>query len=57
MRACTGPCNQGRITCPTPDACEHSEEIDGIGIVRSVIYGLVAWFIVALVAAVVIGVK
>lgn len=19
---CTGPCNQGRAQCPTPDACE-----------------------------------
>jgi hypothetical protein len=19
--SCTGPCNQGRITCPTPEAC------------------------------------
>lgn len=22
MKACTGPCQQGRQACPTPDACE-----------------------------------
>lgn len=26
MRAgCTGPCQQGRVTCPTPEACEIEE--------------------------------
>ena len=22
---CSGPCNQGRLTCQTPDACEREE--------------------------------
>ena len=25
MRACTGPCQQGRAPCPCPDACEVPE--------------------------------
>lgn len=24
-RACNGPCNQGRLPCPTPEACEVEE--------------------------------
>lgn len=23
---CAGPCQQGRLPCPTPDACELSEQ-------------------------------
>lgn len=25
-RACHGPCEQGRLPCPTPEACEVEEE-------------------------------
>jgi hypothetical protein len=27
--SCTGPCNQGRKPCPTPEACESPIIIDG----------------------------
>lgn len=25
MKACTGPCNQGRTNCPCPQSCELAE--------------------------------
>lgn len=29
--SCTGPCNQGRKTCPTPEACEQPVYDGGMG--------------------------
>ena len=26
MKTCNGPCHQGRLMCPTPDACEQEDE-------------------------------
>lgn len=32
MKTCTGPCQQGRQACPTPEACElEAEEPDFYG--------------------------
>lgn len=28
--ACNGPCNQGRIACPTPEACEVPDDADPV---------------------------
>lgn len=27
-RRCTGPCMQGRVTCPSPTACQIEAELD-----------------------------
>ena len=39
MRACTGPCQQGRAPCPCPDACEVPEA----SITRTAL-AIAAWF-------------
>ncbi len=54
-RRCSGEsCRQGRSDCKTPDACQLPEGDDeGSGIVRGVLYGLIAWLAVALCFAVV----
>lgn len=39
MRACTGPCQQGRKHCPCPSACEVPEA----GITRTAL-AITAWF-------------
>ena len=39
MRACTGPCRQGRAPCPCPDACEVPE-----GNVTRTAPAITAWF-------------
>lgn len=49
-RVCHGPCQQGRLPCPTPEACEVEEEPD--------FYGREHWLDIvqgAVVAAVVAG--
>lgn len=38
MRCNGGPCKQGRVPCPTPEACQVAE--DGIGTFRGLIYAL-----------------
>jgi hypothetical protein len=53
--SCSGPCAQGRKDCPTPEACQQPDGIDGTGIVRAVVWGLVSWLAVAMCAAIVIG--
>lgn len=40
MRACTGPCQQGRAPCPCPDACEVTE-----GNVTRTALAITAWLL------------
>lgn len=53
---CTGPCNQGRSACPTPEACEVSED-DADPVASAVFWRLyaVAVLLVALMAVLVIS--
>lgn len=53
---CTGPCAQGRKPCPCPSACglEEPPEPDHLRVV--VVDGLIAAGIVAVIAAIVLGV-
>lgn len=51
----SGPCEQGRRRCPTPQACHRGEPADDAlgaarGCVRAVAWGLVAWAVVGTVA-------
>lgn len=31
MKGCNGPCEQGRLTCPTPEACEQDLDTQDCG--------------------------
>lgn len=31
--SCNGPCNQGRLPCPTPEACEQPLNDGGMGLI------------------------
>lgn len=42
--ACHGPCQQGRLPCPTPDACEQPD--GGTSAVSSFVLGLVLVLVV-----------
>lgn len=59
MTSCQSNCNQGRSKCPAPDACQLPEAngIDGTGIVRAVIYGLLTWLAASLALLTVWGVR
>ncbi len=50
----SGPCEQGRRRCPTPQACQRGTDNDALGAargcVRAVVLGLVAWAVVGTVA-------
>lgn len=51
----SGPCEQGRRICQTPQACQRVEPTDDAlgaarGCVRAVAWGLVAWAVVGTVA-------
>lgn len=35
--SCTGPCNQGRKPCPTPEACEQPAYDGGMGLVAMLV--------------------
>lgn len=57
---CTGPCDQGRLLCPTPHACGIASPVDEDppqqDIVRVVLGDLViAVLLVGIIAAVVLG--
>jgi len=53
---CTGPCNQGRSQCPTPEACEVSED-DSDPVASAIFWRLyaAAVLLVALMAVLVIS--
>ncbi len=54
---CTGPCDQGRLPCPCPAACQFEDEPPEPNSHRVVLIdGLIAAVIVATVAAIVLGV-
>lgn len=40
---CSGPCNQGRQECPTPDACEipDSSSMEMLGVIAVYIVGMI----------------
>lgn len=50
----SGPCEQGRRRCPTPQACQRGTDNDALGAARgcvlAVVLGLVAWAVVGTVA-------
>lgn len=51
-RHCSGPCDQGRRPCATPEACETEEAKDfapATGIICGVMAGLAMWGAIALV--------
>ena len=47
--ACSGPCDQGRVACPHPDACRIAEDGDCTdlqawrGMAVSMVIGALAW--------------
>ena len=47
--ACSGPCNQGRSKCLTPEACQIAEdyEVDALGVFRVIGWCLAAWAVIA----------
>ena len=55
VKSCDGPCEQGRRECPTPWACEV-EEPDNTSYRVVLIDGLIAAVIIAVIAAIVLGV-
>ena len=56
--ACSGSCNQGRNACPTPEACEVSED-DSDPVASAIFWRLyaAAVLLVALLAVLVISAK
>lgn len=54
---CTGPCDQGRLPCPCPAACQFEDEPPEPDSYRVVLIdALIAAVIVAVIAAIVLGV-
>lgn len=47
--ACSGPCNQGRSKCLTPEACQIAEDYEGdaLGVFRVIGWCLAAWAVIA----------
>ena len=57
MNGCNGPCDQGRLPCPCPAACQFEDEPPEPDHLRVVVVdGLIAAGIVAVIAAIVLGV-
>ncbi len=52
MRACCGSCNQGRLPCPTPQACELP---DGDGRFGAVAVILVCLILAGVLAGIIYG--
>jgi hypothetical protein len=50
---CTGPCNQGRKKCPTPESCECAVDEDGLAAARGICFAMMLSAFLALVSAVV----
>lgn len=49
--SCTGPCQQGRFPCGTPEACRVLHEPGpedglGLGVFKWALYALAAWAII-----------
>lgn len=54
---CTGPCDQGRLPCPCPAACQFEDEPPEPSSYRVVLIDcVIAAVIVAVIAAIVLGV-
>jgi hypothetical protein len=47
MNGCTGPCNQGKTACPTPEACQRPEA-DGLELLGSLAVALAAVVVIGL---------
>ena len=57
MNGCTGPCDQGRLPCPCPAACQFEDEPPEPSSYRVVFVDvLIASVIIAAIAAIVLGV-
>lgn len=43
-QSCSGPCQQGRRTCPTPEACQRPDDsgLPGLAIALAIAIGLIA---------------
>ena len=42
--SCSGPCQQGRRTCPTPEACQRPDDsgLPGLALTLAIAIGLIA---------------
>ena len=57
MTHCTGPCDQGRLPCPCPAACQFEDEPPEPSSYRVVfVDAMIAVVIIAAIAAIVLGV-
>ena len=57
MNHCTGPCDQGRLPCPCPAACQFEDEPPEPSSYRVVfVDAMIAAVIIAAIAAIVLGV-
>ena len=57
MTHCNGPCDQGRLPCPCPAACQFEDEPPKPSSYRVVfIDAMIAAVIIAAIAAIVLGV-
>lgn len=43
-QSCSGPCQQGRRTCPTPEACQRPDDsgLPGLALTLTIAIGLIA---------------
>lgn len=50
---CSGPCNQGRLPCPTPEACEltstYDRSMEMLGAMAMYLMGVVTGVFIALI--------
>lgn len=52
QRVCTGPCQQGRLPCPTPQACEQPAPASGarVGVLLVLVSAVIAVLLCAALA-------
>lgn len=49
MKHCTGPCEQGKATCPCPDACEQGQDhLSGLELLGGLALALAAIVVLGL---------
>lgn len=52
---CHGPCRQGRLPCPTPEACERPDPNDYDHIVRDVVISIAVVAVLAIITLYLLG--
>lgn len=55
MKTCHGPCDQGRLPCPAPDACEQDLDSQDCG--KRLVDVAIAAALAAMVFAIALGVS